>query len=105
MMHIDRQTMFFSLSLSFLLDCLFSSFLAFCLSLARSNDNNHHQYSLSPCSIKSYEKNTLYDHSSIVPLHPFLTFVRLLSLLYTQLTITKTAAVVVVVAGPMIIGN
>jgi hypothetical protein len=39
-----------------------------------------------------------------VPLHFFFTFARLLSLLYIQLTTTKTAAVIVV-AGPMIIGN
>ena len=79
--------------------------LSLCL-LARMTTIIINTLSLSSCSIKSYEKNNFSNHSSIVPLYSFFTFVRLLSLLYTQLTTTKTAAVVVaVVAGPMIIGN
>ena len=62
---------------------------------------------LSTCCIKSdeEEKKSLYLTSTIaVTVCLFLTFTRLLSLLYTQLTTTKTAAAIVV-AGPMIIGN
>jgi hypothetical protein len=106
MMHIDRQTIFFPVSVSlFSLTACFLLFLpSVSLLLARMTTIIISTLSLSLCSIKGYEKN-LYDHSSIVSLHSFLTFARLQSLLYTQLTITKTAAVVIIVAGPIIIGN
>jgi hypothetical protein len=101
--HIDRQMMFSLFSLVL----LFSSLLACSLSLSWSNDNNHHQCSLSLYGIKSYVRNNFYDysrHCTIVLF--FFTFTRLCNRFCTsKLTTTAVAAIAVIILEPMIIGN